>query len=91
VHNQNHSKHSKFNFRSRRLEMAGRFPLAGEPKPRNEAARMRVEALTIYDSQSHSETLLSAPGIDSRKATASGGAFALIMLIGVVGTYIILL
>ena len=70
--------------------MTARFPLAGEPKPRNEAARMRVEALTIYDS-TRGETLLSRHAIDSRTATASGGLFALVMLIVAIGTYILFL
>jgi hypothetical protein len=51
---------------------------------------MRVEALTIYDS-TRGETLLSRHAIDSRTATASGGLFALVMLIVAIGTYILFL
>lgn len=67
------------------------FPLAGEPKPPNTTARERVEALTIYDSQSRQETLLSGPNMATIHAgSVSGAIFTIVMVILAIGTYIIM-
>jgi len=55
------------------------------------AARERVEALTIYDSQSMQETLLSGRNMATIHAgSVTGAIFTVIMLILAVGTYIIM-
>jgi len=61
----------------------------GEPKPRNEAARKRVQDLTIYDSRTHHETLLSRTST-IHAGSGFGAVFCLIAIGMLVATYMVL-
>lgn len=61
----------------------------GEPSPRNEAARERVEALTIYDSR-RSETVLASRNPDVALGSAAGAVFTVVATVVLVITICIL-